>query len=78
MSILSTKLSEEKLSVASGGLPQKNEFQMDRATQIVGPAVGGALIASFAGLGAPVLVIGAVAGAGLGLLKVIEDHKHHR
>lgn len=78
MSILSTKLSGEKLSVASGRIPQKNGFHMDVATTIVGPAVGGALIASFAKLGAPALVIGAVAGAALGLLKVIEDHKLRR
>jgi D-alanine-D-alanine ligase-like ATP-grasp enzyme len=51
---------------------------MDMATKIVGPAVGGALIASFVELGAPVLVVGAVAGAALGLLKVYEDHKQHR
>lgn len=61
-----------------GGLSQKRESHMAVATKIVGPAVGGALIASFAELGAPVLVVGAVAGAALGLLKIFEDNKHHR
>jgi hypothetical protein len=74
MATISTKLSGEKLGVAS----QRKESTMDMATKIVGPAVGGALVASFAELGAPVLVVGAVAGAALGLLKVLEDSKHHR
>lgn len=71
MSIASTKLS-------AGQVLRNKESSMDLATRIVGPAVGGALIASFARLGAPVLVAGAVAGAALGLLKVYEDHKHRR
>ncbi len=71
MSTMSTKLS-------AGQVLRNKESSMDMATKIVGPAVGGALIASFAELGAPVLVAGAVAGAALGLLKVYEDHKHHR
>jgi hypothetical protein len=75
---VSTKLSEEKLSAVSGTMLPHKEFTVDTATKIVGPAIGGALIASFAGPGAPVLVVGALAGAALGLLKVLEDHKHHR
>jgi predicted membrane protein len=78
MPTVSTKLSEEKLSAVSGRMLPHREFTVDAATKIVGPAVGGALIASFVKLGAPVLVVGAVAGAALGLLKVLEDHKHAR
>ena len=75
MPAVSTKLSEGKLSA----VPLRNrESTVDMATKIVGAAVGGALIASFAELGAPVLVAGAIAGAALGLLKVYEDQKHHR
>lgn len=78
MSTAPTSLSEGKLNAAPGKVLRNRESTMDMATRIVGPAVGGALIASFIELGAPVLVAGAVAGAALGLLKAYEDHKHQR